>query len=225
MRPRSAARNQRAACPLEFELGSSLVALLVIAPRPPKVGDSRGSKDKFWRNSLSHKYILAEGGPRRIPFWPHKKIPHKKMNELGQSSQITPPQLGQPGEGGWWWANAAPPVSVRWVVALVQYYHVPPQKRCSRETSSQKISRPTPTTHPQRVPSGSTHAPKKPPKSRIWPTPYGGEGVCLRLIPLAQIPACRRLTSTCRHFSQISSTAKAVPHAIWRAHVRSLTGG
>ena len=37
------------------------MALLVIAPRPPKVGDSRGSKDKFWRNSLSHKYILAEG--------------------------------------------------------------------------------------------------------------------------------------------------------------------
>ena len=128
-------------------------------------------------------------------------------------------------EGGWWWANAAPPVSVRWVVALVQYYHVPPQKRCSRETSSQKISRPKPTTHPQRVPSGSTHAPKKPPKSRIWPTPYGGEGVRFRLIPLAQIPACRRLTSTCRHFNQISSTAKAVPHAIWRAHVRSLTGG
>ena len=209
MRPRSAARDERAACPLEFELGSSLVALLVIAPRPPKVGDSRGSKDKF-----CSKFSKS-----------HKKIPHKKMNELGQSSQITPPQLGQPGEGGWWWANAAPPVSVRWVVALVQYYHVPPQKRCSRETSSQKISRPTPTTHPQRVPSGSTHAPKKPPKSRIWPTPYGGEGVCLRLIPLAQIPACRRLTSTCHHFSQISSTAKAVPRAIWRAHVRSLTGG
>ena len=100
-----------------------------------------------------------------------------------------------------------------------------PPEKVFQGNSSQKISRPTPTTHPQRVPSGSTHAPKKPPKSRIWPTPYGGEGVCLRLIPLAQIPAGRRLTSTCLHFSQISSAAKAVPHAIWRAHVRSLTGG
>ena len=163
MRPRSAARDERAACPLEFELGSSLVALLVIAPRPPKVGDSRGSKDKFWRNSLSHKYILAEGGPRQIPFGPTRKFPTRNF----LWSQISSPAWA----ASWWWANATPPVSVRWVVALVQYYHVPPQKRCSRETSSQKISRPTPTTHPQRVPSGSTHAPKKPPKSRIWPTP------------------------------------------------------
>ena len=63
MLPRSAARNERAVCPLEFELGSSLEALLVIAPRPPKVGDSRGSKDKFCSKFSKSKYILAEGGP------------------------------------------------------------------------------------------------------------------------------------------------------------------